>query len=505
MRITWTPRRIGLVTGIVLAIGLQLIPVPEGLSSEAWLCLSLALLMASWWASEAIPIAATALIPLALFPLLGIASAREAAFPYADPIVMLLLGGFVVALGIERWNLHARIALNVVAAFGSRPSLMLLGFMIASGVLSMWISNTATTLMMIPIALKVAEAVEKEGVDTKMFAPALALAIAYSASIGGLATPVGTPSNLIAIGYLERTAERSISFPEWMMLGLPAAALIIPAAWIILTRFAFKIPSRAGSGEGHALVIAEKKALGRMTTPEKRVAMAFGTVALLWMGRELPGVLIGMGDISFGWNPLLAWMSSALNLPVTLRLNDMQIAMAGALAMFLIPAGGPEGRGRALMDWETTQRLPWGVLVLFGGGLSLAAAMDATGLSGWIGSHLAIVAELPLPVVVLILAFMVVFLTELTSNVATTTAFLPVLGGVAAAAGVPAEHLILPVALAASCSFMLPVATAPNAIVYASGAVTMGQMIKAGFRINLVAAPLIALLASFIAPFVFPA
>lgn len=501
----WSARRIGLVTGLALALIVQLIPVPEGVSREAWLCLSLALMMASWWATEAIPIAATALVPVALFPFLGIVSVREAAVPYADPIVLLLLGGFIIALGIEKWNLHARIALNVVAWFGSRPSLMLLGFMIASGILSMWISNTATTLMMIPIALKVAEAVQKEGVDTKMFAPALALAIAYSASIGGLATPVGTPSNLIAIGYLERTAERSISFPEWMMLGLPAAALIIPAAWIILTRFAFKVPHRAGSGEGHALILAERAALGRMTTPEKRVALAFGTVALLWMGRELPGVLIGLPDISFGWNPLLSWIASAIGLPVTPSLSDMQIAMAGALAMFLIPAGGEGNGGRALMDWETTQRLPWGVLILFGGGLSLAYAMDATGLSGWIGSHLAIVAALPLPVVVLILAFMVVFLTELTSNVATTTAFLPVLGGVAAVANVPAEHLIVPVALAASCSFMLPVATAPNAVVYASGAVTMGQMIKAGFRINIVAAPIIAMLASFLAPLVFPA
>lgn len=501
----WTARRIGLVTGITLAVIVQLIPVPEGVSREAWLCLSLAVMMASWWATEAIPIAATALIPVALFPFLGIVSVREAAVPYADPIVLLLLGGFIIALGIEKWNLHARIALNVVAWFGSRPSLMLLGFMIASGVLSMWISNTATTLMMIPIALKVAEAVQKEGVDTKMFAPALALAIAYSASIGGLATPVGTPSNLIAMGYLQRTTERVISFPEWMMVGLPAAALIIPAAWIILTRFAFKVPHRAGSGEGHALILAERAALGRMTTPEKRVALAFGTVALLWMGRELPGVLIGLPDISFGWNPLLSWIASAIGLPVTPTLSDMQIAMAGALAMFLIPAGGKDNGGKALMDWETTQRLPWGVLILFGGGLSLAYAMDATGLSGWIGSHLAIVAALPLPIVVLILAFMVVFLTELTSNVATATAFLPVLGGVAAAANVPPEHLILPVALAASCSFMLPVATAPNAVVYASGAVTMGQMIKAGFRINIVAAPIIAMLASFLAPMVFPA
>ena len=393
-------QRIGLITGVGLAIGLQLIPVPEGLTPEAWLLASIALLMASWWATEAIPIAATALIPLALFPFFGIIPMGAAASPYASPIVMLLLGGFIVALAIERWNLHARIALNVVAAFGSKPALMVLGFMAASAVLSMWISNTATTLMMIPIALKVAEAVGEEGLDAKVFAPALALAVAYAASVGGVMTPVGTPTNLIALGFMQDQFNTDISFPQWMMLGVPAALLIIPAMWLILTRWVFKVAGHAPSEAGRAIVLEHKRQLGRMTTAELRVALAFGTVAVLWMGRTLPGFLIGMPDITFGWNPLLAWISAQLDLPITLALGNAQIAMAGAVAMFLIPAGGAENKGQALMDWETVQKLPWAVIILFGGGLSLAAAIQATGLAEWIGSHLQWVAALPLPVTV---------------------------------------------------------------------------------------------------------
>lgn len=497
-------RRIGLIAGPVLALALQLVPVPEGLGREAWLLASIMILMAAWWATEAIPIAATAFIPLAVFPFLGIATTREAALPYADPIVMLLLGGFIIAMGIERWGLHARIALNIVARFGARPAALIGGFMVAAALLSMWISNTATALMMFPIAIKVAQSMEKEGVDVKMFAPAIALAIAYAASIGGLATPVGTPTNLIGIAYLERIADRSISFPEWMTIGLPAVLLIIPAAWFVLTRSAFKVGRAAGGAAGHAAVREELAGLGAMTTPEKRIAALFGVVAVLWMGRELS---FG-GSVSIGWNPLLAWLAEVWALPVTPALSDTQIALAGAVASFLVPAGGRDAKdgakGGALMDWETAARLPWAVVILFGGGISLAAAMTSTGLAEWLGDQLVVVAGLPTPLVVLILCLFVVFLTELTSNVATTTAFMPVLGALAVAMGVPPEHLIVPVALVASCAFMLPVATAPNAIVYGSGAVSMGQMIKAGLRINLLAAPIVAAVSSLIAPWVFP-
>lgn len=496
-------KRIGLIAGLALAVIVQLLPVPEGLNREAWILASLALMMACWWATEAIPIAATALVPLALFPFFGIIEFGVASARYASPIVMLLLGGFIVALAIERWNLHARIALNIVAMFGSRPALMVLGFMTAGAVLSMWISNTATTLMMLPIALRVAAAVGEEGVDIKSFAPALVLGVAYACSVGGIMTPVGTPTNLIALGFLEEEYQTSISFPEWMALGVPSAILIIPAMWLILTKWAFKVDTRAPSESGHDLILEQKRALGTMSSAEFRVALAFTIIAVLWMGRELPGVLIGLDEsVRFGWNPSLIWLGHALGLPITLSLSNSQIAMAGALAMFLIPAG-PAAKGLALMNWQTVQKLPWDVIILFGGGLALATAIQVTGLSTWIGSHLSWVAAMPLPVTVLILAVIVVFLTELTSNVATVSGFLPILAAVADQVGVPPVYLIAPVALAASCAFMLPVATAPNAIAFASGATSLPQMIKAGFRINLVAAPIIALVSSLISPLVF--
>jgi sodium-dependent dicarboxylate transporter 2/3/5 len=491
---------IGLVTGIALAIGLQFMPVPDPLTREAWLLASLALLMAAWWATEAIPIAATALIPIAIFPLLGITTTGAATAPYASPIVMLLLGGFIVALSIERWNLHTRIALNVVSGFGGKPAALIGGFMLASALLSMWISNTATTLMMIPIALKVAEEVEREGATSKFFAPALALGVAYAASIGGMATPVGTPTNLIGIGYLQNTFDVSLDFASWMGLGLPAVLLIIPAGWFVLTRLAFNLKGARESTAAETLVDAELAKLGRMTVPEIRVAVLFGTVALLWMGSTLPGFLLSWipgvpgGDWSWGWNPLLAWIGEQLGLPVDIRLGNTQIAVMGALATFLVPSGAKgEQAGQALMTWDGLARLPWNVVILFGGGLSLAAALTATGLADWLGNQMAFLAGFPVPLLILVIVAVVVFLTELTSNVATTTAFLPVLGVIAVEAGVPPEQLVVPVAIAASTAFMLPVATAPNAIVYASGAVTQPQMIKAGFRINLFAIAAITL------------
>jgi sodium-dependent dicarboxylate transporter 2/3/5 len=504
-------QRIGLLVGLILAIGLQIFPAPDGLSNEAWLLASLGLLMASWWATEAIPIAATALVPIALFPLFGITSTGAATAPYASPIVMLLLGGFIVALAIEKWNLHTRIALGVVTKFGGKPAMLVAGFMLASALLSMWISNTATTLMMIPIALKVAQEVEHEGVASKYFATALALGVAFAASIGGMATPVGTPTNLIGMGYLENEFGRSVDFIQWMYIGIPATFLIIPAAWFILTKMVFKLDAKAESAAAKQAVAKQLKGLGKMTMPEIRVALLFGTVAILWMGRTLPSEILTWTpffsgeDWNWGWNPLLASMSESLSLPIRLQLGNTQIAVMGALAAFLIPAGGKAAQGQALMDWQGVSRLPWNVIILFGGGLSLAAALSATGLAGWLGGQVSFLADLPHPLLILVLVSVVVFLTELTSNVATTSAFLPVMGALAAGAGVPPEQLVVPIAIAASCAFMLPVATAPNAIVYASGATTQGQMMRAGFRINIAAILLIAMLGSWLAPAIFPA
>jgi sodium-dependent dicarboxylate transporter 2/3/5 len=499
-------KTIGLFTGLALAVLIQLIPLPDGLSREAWLLASLAALMAAWWATEAIPIAATALIPMALFPLLGITTAGGAAAPYASTTVMLLLGGFIVAMTIERWNLHSRIALNVVSAFGGKPSMMIAGFMAASALLSMWISNTATTLMMIPIALKVAEEIQREGAGSKLFAPALALGVAYAASIGGVATPVGTPTNLIALEFMSREFDTPrMSFPEWMALGVPAALLVIPVGWFVLTKWAFHVKGE-GNPAARDVVRDEIRALGSITKPEARAAMLFGVVALLWMGRVLPPELISWTGLwdggNWGWNPLLAWVSEQAGLGITLAINDMQIAVMGALAAFLIPAGG-HARGERLMDWETAARLPWNVIILFGGGISLAAALSSTGLADWLGNSMSFAAAWPPALLVLALVLFVLFLTELTSNVATISAFLPVMAALAAGAGVPPQQLIVPVTIAASCAFMLPVATAPNAIVYASGAVTQGQMIKAGVRLNLLAALAITAVGALIGPMLF--
>ncbi|MBI1236523.1 MAG: DASS family sodium-coupled anion symporter [Alphaproteobacteria bacterium] len=486
-------QNIGLVTGLVLALGLQLLPLPDGLSREAWLLASLALMMAAWWATEAIPIAATALVPLALFPLLDINSVAATSSPYASPIVMLLLGGFIIAMAVERWNLHTRIALNVVKIFGGRPDFLVAGFMTAAALLSMWISNTATTIMMIPIALRVAQEVMKEGHASKDFPVALALGVAYAASVGGVGVFVGTPTNLIAIGFLEREFGRTIDPVTWSMMGLPAVILFIPVMWFILTRWAFKLTSRVDSGAARRIVGEELKALGKITTPETRVAILFGVVASLWMGQ------------AYLWNPLLGWIGEALGLTIEPGVSNTQIAMLGALLAFLIPAGGPgEGRGKMLMVWEDTARLPWNVIVLFGGGLSLAAALTATGLADWLGVQMSFLQAFPAPLLIFTLVFVVIFLTELTSNVATTSAFLPVLAAMAAGAGFPAERLIVPVAIAASFAFMLPVATAPNAIVYASGATTQGQMMRAGFRLNLAGAVVIAALGALLGPVVFP-
>ena len=485
------PQRIGLIAGLVLAIGLQFFPVPDGLSREAWILASLALMMACWWATEALPIAATALVPMALFPLFGITSAGAAAAPYASTTVMLLLGGFIVAMAIERWNLHARIALNVVSLFGGRPAMLVAGFMAAAALLSMWISNTATTLMMIPIAAKVADEVIREKAASRAFIPALALGVAYAASIGGMATPVGTPTNLIAIEFLasEFNAPR-LSFPQWMTLGVPAMLLVIPAGWFVLTRLAFKVRAEGEGQAGKAAVQEELRALGGITAPELRVALLFGGVATLWMFRPVI-------------NPFLAGFTDAMGWDVTIAFNDMQVAVLGALLSFLIPAGGKKGQGKRLMDWENAARLPWNVVILFGGGISLARALSSTGLADWLGATMSFAEAWPTALLILGLVLVVVFLTELTSNVATISAFLPVMAALAAGAGVAPELLIVPVAMAASCAFMLPVATAPNAIVYGAGAVTQGQMIKAGFRLNLAAIALISVLAALIGPGLF--
>ena len=474
-------QKIGLVLGPVAAGLMLLLGPPDGLNPAAWGTAALMVLMATWWATEAIPIPATSLLPLVVLPLIEAGTPRQVGADYAHYIVLLLLGGFIIAMGIERWDLHKRIALNVIARVGAAPKALIFGFMLATAMLSMWISNSATTLMMMPIALSAAHAL---GDKSGKFAAALLLGICYAASIGGVATPIGTPTNLIAINWLQVEMGASIGFPQWMAFGIPAAAVMIPVAWWAVTR---SVPQLEG---GHAVVQRVREqlsALGRMTQPEFRAALVFGVVALLWVSRLWTVDLIDAA----GWSVLKGFNGAEV---------DMMIAIAGGVMMFIVPAGG--GEKRALLSWEEAERLPWGVLVLFGGGIALGNAVSRTGLSEWLGSHLSVMSSFPPILFIAVVVALVIFLTELTSNVATMTTLAPILGALAVAVGMAPESLLGPAAVAASCAFMLPVATAPNSIVYSTGQVPIQTMMRKGLAINLIGIGVITAIGYWIAPLV---
>jgi len=492
---TLSHRTIGLIIGLVLPALMLLAGPPEGLNQAAWLTACLLVLMAAWWATEAIPIPATSLLPLVVLPIgaafigrgdegtsaaLAQLSPKSIGAGYADHIVLLLLGGFIIALGVERWNLHKRIALNIVDRVGTSPKALIFGFMLATALISMWISNTATSLMMVPIALSAAAALhDKEG----RFTSAVLLGVCYSASIGGVATPIGTPTNLIALKWLQDQTGEGIGFWQWMTFGIPAAALLVPAAWWSVTR---KLPKSMGGEAMAASVHHDLLELGPIQQPERRIAIVFAIVATLWVIR-LP----------------VATLLTAAGFPLFEDYGgqaDMVIAMFGAVLVFLVPAGGREQR--ALMTWEEAERLPWGVLILFGGGIALGKAMHATGLSDWIGLQLEALSIFPPLVIVAITVTLVIFLTEVTSNVATMTTLSPIIGSLAVAVGAAPQSLFAPAAVAASCAFMLPVATAPNAVIYATGKVPIGDMIGHGFRINLMGIVIITVIGYWIAPLV---
>ncbi len=462
-------RWIGLILGPALALGLQLVPPPAGLSIEAWRVVSLAALMVTWWVTEAIPISATALLPLGALPLIGALSMKDAAAPYADPIVFLFIGGFILAACVERWRLHERIALSIASVAGGRPVALVAGFMIASMLLSMWISNTATTLMLVPIAIGAARAMTGGGKADLALGGALTLGVAHAATIGGVGTPVGTPTNLIAISFFERAGE-PIAFIDWMMRALPIMLVMMPVAWLLLCWPLF--------GKGHArfeaignVVKDALKALGPITRPETRIGIVFALVALAWMTR-----------------------TELVKLPGLASLTDTGVAIIGALSLFLLPSG--RGGGEKLIDWKTAERIPWGIAILFGGGLALAAAMEATGLAAWIGDWIGGLDGLSTFGLIALLVVTTILVSELASNVATLTSMLPVVAAVATATETPLQQLAFPVAIAASFAFMLPVATAPNAIAYSSGMLSLKRMLTVGFGLNVAAVVLILSLAT---------
>jgi sodium-dependent dicarboxylate transporter 2/3/5 len=454
-------RRLGLLLGPLLLAGMLLAPAPEGLEPAGWRTAAVGLFMAVWWMTEAVPIPVTALLPLVLFPLLAVGTINEAATPYSNPLIFLFLGGFVLALGIQRWGLHRRIALNIIRVMGVRPRAIIAGFMIATALLSMWVSNTATAMMMMPIGLSIVQLArasrtpEENAAGYSNFSVNLMLGIAYAASIGGMATLIGTPTNALVAGFFSETYGVRIGFVEWMLVGVPLMLIGLPLTHFVLTWVVFPVRMRQLIG-GRELIRDELARLGPMSRPEVRVALVTGLVALLWVTQPLTAVLIP-------------------------GISDTVIAIFGAVLLFLVPAG----RGEALLDWETAESLPWGVLLLFGGGLSLAAAVTRTGLAEWIGGELNGIAAWPAIAVVLLVTTVVILLTELTSNTATAAAFLPVMAALAVGIGQNPLLLAVPTVLAASAAFMLPVATPPNAIVYGSSFVTIPQMARAGVVLNL--------------------
>ena len=470
---------VGLFLGPLVAGLMILAGPPENLSHEGWMTASMGILMAVWWATEAVPIAVTALLPIVAFPLLGIATIQDTTAPYANKVIYLFLGGFIVAFAMQRWNLHRRIALNVLQHVGGNGRSLVGGFMLASAIISMWVMNTSTTMMLLPIAVSIIAVIHKTvgGLDDhakESFQYSLLLGVAYGATIGGMATLVGTAPNAMLAAFMQETYGTEIDFSRWMLVGLPLSAMMLPLAWIILTRFAFKVDFKT-SDEGKAVLRQMKDELGAMTVPEKRVATVFVLMAATWVLR-----------------PLL------VTLPGLSALDDSGIAMAGGIALFLIPSG--EKSDPMLLRWTYAERLPWSVLILFGGGLTLASAVTRTGLAEWLGASLQTVGALPLFALVIIAATMIIFLTELTSNIATTATFLPVVGAIAIESGYDPIVLTVPVTLAASCAFMLPVATPPNAIVFGSGMLTIPKMVRAGMMLNIVGIFLVSTVALYLAP-----
>ncbi len=513
---TWAFRGLGLIIAIIVHVAL----VPAEMSADARWVATIVSLMAVWWMTEAIPLSATAMLPLVLFPVFTAVSIADAAKPYANPIVFLFLGGFLIAIAMQKWNLHRRFALVTITLFGTQPRRIVLGMMVATAFLSMWVSNTATTLMMLPIGMSVltlviernaaaatshedgssaqrlrekaeqiaaqlragkpiGEVVQEK--TTYVFGVGLLLAIAWSASIGGLGTLLGSPPNAIVAGYIQTELGIEIGFADWMQLGLPTVIVFIALAWVLITRVLFR--SNLGSIPGGREAISEQlEEMGPMTRGEKLVLAVFCSAAFLWV---VPGLLTNFDSIA----EAMPWLDS---------MNDTVIAIAAGIAMFFIPG---DKEGNMLLAWEDAENgLPWGVLLLFGGGLSLAAAVKASGLDAWFGSQVSGLGALPMILLVASVVCIVIFLTEVTSNTATAATFIPVLGGVAIGIGADSLTLLIPAAFAATCAFMLPVGTPPNAIVFGTGAVKITEMARGGIVLNLVGVVLVTLMTALLGP-----
>ena len=449
--------------------------------------LGLAAWMALWWITEPVPLAATSLLPAGLLPALGVASARDAVAPYANELVFLFLGGFLLAAALERWNAHARIAYGLITAIGLSSRRIVLGVMIATGFLSMWISNTATAAMMYPIVLAITPLFAGDDRDAHHTRTALLLGMAYAASIGGMGTLLGTPPNLILAGAVRELAGQEVSFLSFLAFGIPMVAVLLPLCWALLVFVLF--PSRATLDAGASDVLRDRRAaLGPLRGGELATLCVFIATAVAWLARERKEI----GDIVI---PGLV--------DIAPRVTDGTIGILGALVLFVIPARDRDGSTRALLSWDEARGIPWDVLLLFGGGLSLAAAMESTGLARWLGDHMSVLGTLPPLAIYLGLAVFVLVLSELASNTAAATMMMPIVAALATAVGQPPLLLMLIAALAASTGFALPVATPPNTIVFGSGQVRVRDMARAGVLLDVVAVVLVVAVVALMYPLVF--
>ena len=472
-------RKIGLYLGPILFILARFFLELEGLSDQANAVLASTLWIAIWWITEAIPIAATSLLPIILFPLSGALPLDDTTSSFGHRFVFLYLGGFILALAIQKWNLHKRIALNIIKVIGTNVQKIILGFMVATAFLSMWISNTATAVMMLPIGI----AIIKQMKDLKnspedenlIFGKALMLSIAYSASIGGIATLIGTPPNLVFAGIIQEVYNIEISFLKWFQFGFPISILLLAISWVYLTKVAFKFKQNEFN-EGKEEINMQLEELGPISYEEKIVLSVFVLTGLAWILR------------TYLLNKFIP------------NLDDSIIALISGISLFLFQANNQEGKNEKIMNWEDAVKLPWGVLLLFGGGLAIAQGFQSSGLANWIAENLTQLNGFSLFIILLVLITAVNFLTEITSNLATTAMLLPILAPTAVILGVHPYALMVGATLAASCAFMLPVATPPNAIVFGSNYLKISDMVRVGILMNIISIIIIFMMVYFILP-----
>lgn len=469
---------IGRVLGPVAFFYILFFFQAEGLNASAKGVLATVAWVGIWWITEAIPIYVTALLPLILFPLSGGLSLSETATSFGHKYIFLYMGGFILAIAIEKWNLHKRIALTIINFIGTNVINIILGFMLSTAFLSMWISNTAATVIILPIAMAIVTQLndnpETEVNENRIFGKALMLGIAYSASIGGISTLIGTPTNLVLAGVVQTTFGKEITFSEWFVLGFPIAICLLFLCWYYLTHFAFSFKQKEFPG-GRKEIALRLKALGKLGYEEKMVLVVFAITAFAWIARSF----------------LLQKLVPAM--------DDTIIAMATVIILFLLPTSK---KGKNLLSWEDAVKLPWGILLLFGGGLTLAVGFDESGLALWIGERLSALETLPFVLLLLVLIGIVNFMTEITSNIATTAILLPVLVSLAPVLNVHPYYLMIAATLAASCAFMLPVATPPNAVVFGAGYLEMQDMVKKGFWLNIASIVLLTIFVYYLLPLI---